>query len=152
MTETSTVQTQGAVVAEGRAAGPTGWVGWIGFASVMLLITGALQIFYGLVAVVNDEWVVWGNRANLYLDLTAWGWVHMGIGLVVVLAGLGVLTGNILARTIAVIVAAISLMANFLSLPAYPFWSLVVMTIDVLVIWALMVHGREMKPVRAIQL
>lgn len=123
----------------------TGWVGWSIFAATMLMIGGVLQLTYGFIAVINDEWVVWGNRADLYLDLTAWGWVHMGIGLVLLLSGVGVMSGNVLARAVGVFVAAMSLIANFLFIPAYPLWSLTVMTIDVLVIWALTAHGWEMR-------
>jgi hypothetical protein len=123
----------------------TGWVGWNVFAAVMMMIGGFLQGTYGFIALVNDEWVVWGNRANLYIDLTDWGWIHLAIGAVVFLAGLGVLSGNVLARAIGVAVAALSLVANFLFLPAYPIWSIVVITVDVLVIWALTAHGHEMK-------
>jgi hypothetical protein len=124
---------------------PTGWVGWIYFASVMMIIAGALNAFYGLIAVVNDEWVVWGNRANLYLDLTTWGWVHLALGGIVLLAGIGVLSGNFLARTIGVLVAGVSIVANFLFLPAFPVWALIVIALDVLVIYALTVHGRELR-------
>ena len=108
-----------------------------------MMIGGSLQFMHGLIAAVNDEWVVWGNRGSLYLDLTTWGWVNMVVGLVVFLSGLGVLSGNLLARTIGVVLASISLIANFLFLPAYPVWAIVVIALDVLVIYALTVHGRE---------
>ena len=123
----------------------TGWTGWIGFAGVMMIIGGFLNTFYGLVAVVNDEWVAWTNRAAMYLDLTQWGWVHIIAGLAVVLAGFGVFTGNVLARTIGVLIAALSLVVNFLFIPAYPLWAITVIVIDLLVIWALTVHGHEMR-------
>jgi hypothetical protein len=123
----------------------TGWVGWIVFASVMMIIAGSLNAFHGLVAIVNDEWVVWGNRANLYLDLTEWGWVHLIVGALVVLAGFGLLTGNVLARAVAVLVAGISIVANFLFMPAYPVWALTIIAIDVFVIYALTAHGRELR-------
>jgi hypothetical protein len=126
---------------------PTGWVGWIGFAAVVMIIAGILQTLHGFVAVVNDDWVVFGNQANLYLDLTAWGWVHIGIGAILLLSGIGVMTGNVLARAIGVVVASISLIANFLYLPAYPIWALVVIAIDIMVIYALTAHGREMRRV-----
>jgi hypothetical protein len=71
----------------------------------------------------------------------------MVIGTIVFLSGVGVLTGNVLARMVGVIVASISLIANFLFLPAYPLWAISVMVIDLLVIWALTAHGREMKSV-----
>ncbi|HEX6422967.1 MAG TPA: hypothetical protein VFZ79_05775 [Acidimicrobiales bacterium] len=123
---------------------PTGWVGWIFFAAVMMIIAGALNAIHGLVAILNDEWVVWGNRADLYIDLTTWGWVHLVIGIAVLLAGFGLLSGNVLARAVAVLVASVSIVANFLFIPAYPVWALTVIAIDVFVIYALTAHGREL--------
>jgi hypothetical protein len=124
---------------------PTGWVGWIFFAGTMMIIGGCLNAFYGFVAALNDEWVVFQNRSAVYLDLTGWGWVHVVLGLVVVLCGIGVFTGNVLARTVGVILAGISMIANFLFLPVYPLWSIIIITIDALVIWALTAHGREVR-------
>jgi hypothetical protein len=123
----------------------TGWVGWNIFAAMMMIIGGSLNAIYGIVAVVNDDWTVWTNRTTVYLDLTTWGWVHIVVGAVVVLAGFGVISGNVIARAIGVILAALSLIANFLFIPVYPLWSLTVITIDVLVIWALTAHGRELR-------
>lgn len=124
---------------------PTGWTGWIGFAGVMMVLAGLLNAFYGLVAVVNDEWVAWTNRTAVFLDLTQWGWVHIIVGLVVAICGFGVFTGNVLARTVGVLIASLSLVANFFFVPAYPLWSLTVIVIDLLVIWALIVHGGELR-------
>jgi hypothetical protein len=124
---------------------PTGWVGWIFFAGFMMIVVGALNLIYGLVALFNDDWVVWGNRGAVLLDITAWGWVHALLGAVVVLAGIGVLLGNLAARTVAVIVVGISLVANFAAIPVYPAWSIVAIAIELLVLWALIVHGRELK-------
>ncbi len=126
---------------------PTGWTGWITFAGVMLIIGGSLNVLYGIVAAVNDNWVVWSNSGAVYLDLSEWGWVHIILGSVVLLSGFGVFTGNILARTVGVIVAGISLLVNFFFIPVYPLWALTVITIDVLVIWALTAHGGEMREV-----
>ena len=123
----------------------TGWIGWGIFAATMMIIAGTLNAIYGLVALVNDDWVVWTNRSTVYLDLTTWGWVHIVAGGLVALAGFGVLSGNVLARTVGVVLAGLSLIANFLFLPVYPLWSLVVITLDVLVIWALTAHGRELR-------
>ena len=123
----------------------TGWTGWIAFAGVMMIIGGALNLIYGIIAAVNDEWAVFTNRGDVYLDVSEWGWVHIILGAIVLLSGIGVFSGNILARTVGVIVASISLVLNFFFLPVYPLWSLIVITIDVLVIWALTAHGREMR-------
>ena len=138
-------QQPGYATSDGYDTGRTGWTGWIAFAGVMMIIAGSLNALYGLVAAVNDEWVVWTNRTSLFLDLSQWGWVHLIIGLVLVLCGIGVFSGNVLARTVGVIVAAVSLIANFLFIPAYPLWAIAVVTIDVLVIWALTAHGAEMR-------
>ncbi len=126
---------------------PTGWTGWIVFAGVMLIIAGSLNALYGLIAVVNDTWVVWTNRGNVYLDVSQWGWVHIILGAIVLLAGIGLFSGNILARIVGVIVAGVSLLVNFFFIPVYPLWALTVITLDVLVIWALTAHGREMRQV-----
>lgn len=123
----------------------TGWVGWIFFGGFMMIIGGLLDAFYGLIAVFNDNWVVWGNRSAVFLDITQWGWVHLILGILVAVAGIGVISGNLLARIIGVIVVGISLILNFLAVPVYPLWSIVLLTIDALVIWALIAHGHEVK-------
>lgn len=123
----------------------TGWMGWNVFAATVMMIAGALQGIYGFIAIVNDDWVVWTNRGALYMDFTAWGWIHLVLGAVVLLAGVGVLTGNTLARIVGVVLATASIIANFLFLPAYPIWSLTVITLGVVVIWALTAHGHEMR-------
>ena len=125
----------------------TGWTGWISFAGVIMIIAGSLNLFYGIIAAVNDEWVVWTNRGNVYLDVSQWAWVHIILGAVVLLAGIGVFSGNILARTVGVIVASLSLIANFFFIPVYPIWAILVIVLDVLVIWALTAHGGEMREV-----
>jgi hypothetical protein len=123
----------------------SGWTGWITFAGVMLIIGGTLGLIFGIIAAVNDKWVVFTNRGAVDLDLSTWGWVHIIVGAIVVLAGFGVFTGNILARIVGVLVAVVSLIANFLWLPVYPIWAIVIITIDALVIWALTAHGGEMR-------
>jgi hypothetical protein len=129
----------------GRDTETTGWTGWITFAGVMLIIGGSLGLIFGIIAAVNDNWVVFTNRGQVSLDLSTWGWVHIIVGAIVVLAGFGVFTGNILARIVGVAVAVVSLIANFLWLPVYPVWAIIIITIDVLVIWALTAHGGEMR-------
>jgi hypothetical protein len=123
----------------------TGWTGWIIFAAIMMIVAGSLNLLYGVIAAVNDDWVVFTNRADVYLDLSEWGWIHIILGAIVLLCGIGLLSGNILARTVAVIVASLSLIANFFFIPVYPLWALIVITIDVLVIWAVTAHGGEMR-------
>lgn len=129
----------------GREAEATAWTGWVAFAGVMMIIGGTLGAIFGIVAAVNDDWVVFTNRNAVSIDLTTWGWAHIIVGAIVVLAGFGVFTGNVLARTVGVLVAAVSLIANFLWLPVYPVWAIIIITVDALVIWALTAHGGEMR-------
>ena len=138
----ATYQTPGYTTDDG---GRTGWTGWIAFAGVMMVVAGTLNAIYGLIAVINDDWAVWTNSGSLLVDISNWGWVHLVVGLVVLASGVGVFSGNVLARTVGVIAATISLIVNFFFIPAYPIWAITVMTIDVLVIWALTAHGAEMR-------
>ncbi len=128
---------------------PTGWVGWIFFAGVMMIIAGGLNAAYGLVAVLNNGWVGWYHPTHAFLTMSAWGWVQIAAGVLVFLCGFWVFTGSVFARAVGVILAALNLAANFLFIPVYPFWSLTVIVIDALVIWALTVHGHELQQVSA---
>ena len=124
---------------------PTGWMGWILFAATIMIIGGGLNALYGLVAVVNSNWVGWQSPAAAYLNISTWGWVHIVVGLLVVACGFGVLTGNIVARIVGVAIAGVSMVANFFFIPVYPLWALTIIVIDALVIWALTAHGGEMR-------
>lgn len=123
------------------------WTGWIAFAGILMIIGGFLQGLYGFIAIVNDQWVLWGNSGAVYLDITQWGWVHFVWGFVMVLAGVGVMSGNLLARMIGVVLAAITAVVNFAFIPVYPLWSVIVVVIAIVVIYALVAHGKEMKRV-----
>jgi hypothetical protein len=123
----------------------TGWVGWIFFAGVMMVIAGGLNAAYGLVAVLDKNWVGWSHPSHVFFTVSVWGWLQIAAGVLVFLCGFWVFTGNLFARTVGVVLAALSLMANFLFIPVYPFWALTVVVIDALVIWALTAHGHEMK-------
>jgi hypothetical protein len=123
----------------------TGWTGWIAFAGIMMIIGGALHAFYGFVAAVSNDWTGWSNVDNVFLDVQAWGWVAIIVGIIVIACGVGVFSGNILARTVGVLLAALSLITNFFFIPVYPIWAIVVIVIDICVIWALTVHGGEMR-------
>jgi hypothetical protein len=107
------------------------------FAGVWLIIVGLMQFFQGLTAVLNDEFFLVGPEYTFEFDLTTWGWIHLlfGVGLFVV--GLFVLQGASWARVIGVAAATLSIMANFLWLPYYPLWSIVMMAGAAFVIWGL---------------
>jgi hypothetical protein len=125
---------------------PTAWAGWVVFAGVMLIMLGTFQIIQGLVALFDDGfYLVNSNGLVVDVDYNTWGWVHTGIGLIAVLAGLGLLAGNMAARIVGVAVAFLSAIVNLAFLSAYPVWSTIMITVDVIVIYAIIVHGREVK-------
>jgi len=125
---------------------PTAWVGMVIFAGTMLLMLGALQAMEGLVAIFQDDYyLVTRNGMIVSLDYTAWGWTHLIIGLIAVGVGIGVFAGQMWARVAGIVVAAVSILVNVAFLPAYPIWIMIVIGIDVLMIYALAVHGKEMK-------
>jgi len=125
----------------------TGWTGWIAFASVVMMLSGTLTGISGFLAVINHNWTMWNNDGAPYGTVYWWGWWTLFVGVVVFAIGAALLRGNMFARTVAVFVAAASLISQFVSLNIAPLWSLTVILIDVLVIWAVTVHGKEMKEV-----
>jgi hypothetical protein len=123
----------------GRADQATsGWaVGLILFAAVMMLMTGVFQALAGLIAIFENDFYVATRNYLFRLDVTAWGWIHLIVGTVVALAGWGLLAGRTWARAVGITLAVLS------AIPYYPFWSLLIIALDVFVIWAIAAHGRE---------
>lgn len=123
------------------------WVGWIAFAGILMVILGALHAFQGLVGIFKDDFFLVSSRGlALKLDFTTWGWVHLIVGVIVVVAGMCVLAGQMWARIVGVLLAGLSLLANVAFLAAYPFWSLTMIALDIVIIMALTVHGGDIKP------
>ena len=127
-------------------AQPTGWVGWIVFAGVTMIVLGAFQIIEGLVAVFQRSFYLAStSQLIVHVNYATWGWVHFGIGVAAVLIGFGVMTGALWARVLGITLAVISAIVNLAFIAAYPVWGIIIIAIDVVVIYALAVHGREMK-------
>jgi hypothetical protein len=127
-----------------REARPSSWaVGFTFFAAFIMLMIGAFQVIAGLAAIFENEFFVVSQKYAFEVDVSAWGWIHLLIGLVVLSAGFGLFSGAVWARTLGVIMAVISAIANFLFLPFYPVGSILIIVIDVAVIWALTAHGRD---------
>lgn len=117
--------------------------GWAGFAGVMLVIIGVMDVIQGIVALVNDTFYVVGEEWVLEFNVTTWGWIHLLLGIVLIVSGIGIFSGNVAARTVGVIAAGVAMIANFAWLPYYPVWSAIVIGICIAVIWALTAHGRD---------
>jgi hypothetical protein len=116
----------------------SGWaIGGVTFAATMLLIIGTFEVITGLVAIIDDEFYVVGRNYTFELDTSAWGWIHLLIGLLVGLCGFGLFTRSAWAGVGAIFLASLSAIANFFFIPYYPFWSIVVIALNVWVIWAI---------------
>jgi len=125
-----------------RAGQPRGGaVGLILFAGIMMILVGTFQAFSGLVALLEDDFYVLTRNYLLQFDPTTWGWIHLILGLVVAFAGAAVLAGRTWGRIVGVMLAMLSAFANFLFIPYYPFWSIVIIVFNIFVIWALATQG-----------
>lgn len=148
-TTSPTSQEQASRAATPTESEPTLWAGWIMFGSMMMLMLGAFHMFQGFVALFQSEYYLVGqNGLTISVDYTAWGWSHLILGAVVMATGIAVLYGQMWARVIGVVIAMASALVNLAFLAAYPVWSMMMIVLDVLVIWALTVHGGEMKAAR----
>ena len=123
---------------------PAGWVvGMSVFASIIMITIGVFHIVQGLAALFRNEIYVVGAQYVFSFDLTAWGWIHLLAGILLVAAGFAILKGKVWARSVGIGFAVLSMIANFLFLPYYPVWSLLIIALDVFVIWALCAFTRE---------
>jgi hypothetical protein len=133
----------------GRGRPPSGWaIGFTVFAAVMMIMSGVWQALQGLIAIFENELYLTTRNYLFEFDATAWGWFHLVLGLVVAGVGWGILSGRTWARVLGIGLVAFSATANFLFIPYYPFWSILIIAVDVLVIWALAAHGREYRELR----
>ena len=131
------------------ATGATAWTGWIGFAGIMLILIGCFHGIAGIVGIFKDGYYV-APKSDLLVTVnyTAWGWAHLIFGVLAVATAVGMLSGRMWARIVGVAFAVLSAMANLAFLNAQPIWSTLIIAFDVLLIWALTVHGSEMQAMR----
>ncbi|HVV14548.1 DUF7144 family membrane protein [Amycolatopsis sp.] len=128
-----------------RTRSRTMWVGWIWFGGTMMIMLGMFNVIEGLVALFNDKYYVTSPSGLLVFDITGWGWVHLIIGVLAVAAGFALFTGAAWARVATVVLAGINALAQLTFLSAYPVWATIIIALDVLVIWAVIVHGKEVE-------
>jgi hypothetical protein len=122
----------------------SGWVvGFSYFAGAMMILIGSFHVIAGLGAIFEDEFYVVGREYVFDLDVTAWGWVHLIGGLIVIAAGIGIYNGAAWARTVGVILAGLSAIGNFFFIPYYPVWAVLIIALDIVVILALTAFTRE---------
>ncbi|GAA2904728.1 membrane protein [Streptosporangium fragile] len=126
----------------------TGWVGWIWFAGMMMILNGIFNSINGLTAIFNDRFFLEARGRVLVFDLTGWGWVHLTVGILLIVVGAALATGRLWARIVGIALVMINAVAQMASVWAYPWWSLLALVVDGLVLYALIVHGREAEALR----
>ncbi|MER7078487.1 hypothetical protein SAMN02982929_00775 [Saccharopolyspora kobensis] len=126
---------------------PTARESWAGgvelFAAVMMIIVGMFHVIVGLTAILQSSYYVVTANYAFTFEVTAWGWVHLVLGVLIAITGIALTMGQSWARVVGMIIAGISALGNFLFIPYEPVWSLLIIAIDVAVIWALAVDLRE---------
>lgn len=126
-------------------AQPSGWaMGWATFAAILLMMGGIWGVIVGIAGIAEDEFFVVTPDWIFQFDATTWGWTHLIGGIILFLSGLGIFSGNVLARTVGVIVAGLSAIVNFAWMPYYPVWAIVAIAVDIAIIWALTAHGWDL--------
>ncbi|MFF5036232.1 DUF7144 family membrane protein [Nocardia salmonicida] len=105
-------------------------------AVILLLVAGILSIVRGIAGVTKDEIFLIPSEYSYQLDVSNWGWIHLSLGILLVAVAIGMMLTATWARIFAYSLAALSIIANFLSLPYYPWWSVIIIAIDLTVIWA----------------
>ena len=130
-----------------QGSGSTAGAGWVFFAAIMMIVLGIFGVFEGLAAIIKSGFYHVPPNYYVSINATGWGWIHLIISIIVILAGFALFQGATWARVVGIFMASISAIANFLFIPYYPIWSLLIITIDILVIWALAAHGRALAEV-----
>jgi hypothetical protein len=123
---------------------PSGWaIGWTTFAALMMMLIGFWHAMAGFIAIIDDGFYAAGREYVFRFNTTTWGWIHLIVGIIVLLAGVGLFRSAVWARTIGVIMAAVSGIIGFAWLPYFPVWGVIFIASAVAVIWALTAHGRD---------
>jgi hypothetical protein len=107
------------------------------FAATIMVISGIVQVLQGIVALANSEFYVVGRKYTFQFDVTAWGWIHLLVGILVAVVGVCLFLGQTWARWTGLVVVGLSMLANFAWVPYYPVWGIIVLALDGAVIWAL---------------
>jgi hypothetical protein len=119
--------------------------GTILIAGVIMIVAGAFHILQALVALFNDTFYVAGEEYIYQFDVTAWGWIHLLGGVLLVFGGAALFRGAVWACILAVVLASLSAVLNFMWLPYYPLWGAIIIVLDVVIIWAVLAHPRDLR-------
>jgi hypothetical protein len=123
---------------------PSGWAtGAVLFAGILMIIIGIFEAFNGLNAIFEDQFYAVTENYIFDIDVTAWGWIHLLLGILVIFGGYAVMAGRTWGRILALIMATLAAIANFVYIPYYPFWSILMIALAIWVIWALTARWHE---------
>ncbi|MEU8816629.1 hypothetical protein [Actinoplanes sp. NPDC048796] len=132
---------------QNRPTGATAWAGWVVFAAVLLAIVGILQVTLGVLALFRHElFAIDESRLLVATSWTAWGWTHLIIGTVQIVVGLGLLAGTSWGRIFAIVLAFLSSLTNLAFLAAFPVYAVLIISFNMITIYAVTAHGREVRP------
>jgi len=128
----------------------TGWTAWVLLGATLLVLVGVLHVIQGLGALFTDSYfMVVEERLLIEGSATAWGWGHVLIGVLAVAAGLALFVGKMWARVVGIVLATVSALVNLASIAASPVWSAIVIVLDVVIVYAIAGHGREVRAAAA---
>lgn len=123
----------------------SGWTGWIVFAGVLMAITGLYHAVLGLGGIFGQDWYIYSAGQAWLFDSSAWGWSMLIGGIALILSAMLLMAGNIVGRIVGSILVAASLFANLAVVAIAPVWSLIAIVADLMILYAILVHGKEMK-------
>ena len=131
-------------VSRTSTAPSTAWAGWLIFSGTMLALIGGFHAMAGLVAIFDDGYyLVTRTEMLVSVDYTTWGWIHLVLGLVALATGFGLMAAQMWARVTGIVIAAVSALTNIAFMAANPIWASIIIAFDVILIYAIAVHGRE---------
>jgi len=124
------------------------WTGWIVFAGWVMVIIGFIDFFEGLIAIIRGSYYAVTPNQIVVVNLTTWGWITLLWGIVLVIAGMGLLSGQTWARWFTIIGVSIGflLQLGFVGSSAYPLWALAVLTLQLVVLYAVIVRWDDARP------
>lgn len=123
----------------------TGWTGWILFGALLMGIAGVFHIITGLVALFQETVFVTSSNDLVVLNYDQWGWAHLILGVILFFSAFSLASGRLWGRVLGVFIATLSIIANFVFIQAYPVWSLMIIFVDIVLIYSIIVHGRELR-------
>lgn len=126
-------------------ADPGPWVGWIWFAAVIMVMVGLFNVVTGLTAILRNQVFTVVPGGVLMFDLTTWGWIHLVFGVLQVAVAAGLFAARAWALTVGVLIAVVNAVAQLVALPYAPLWALIVIVLDCVVVYAMVVHGAEVR-------